>query len=81
METSYVQQDRYDNDNNDMHESLLDPINLSPFGNIKKKRRGCLDGLKAEGVEEETQSGGKPSSPHADLPDGSQYYSCAARDG
>ena len=37
METSHVQQDRYDNDNNDMHEGLLDPINFSPFGNIKKK--------------------------------------------
>ena len=33
-------QDRYDNDDNDMHEGLLDPIYFSPFGNIKKKLRG-----------------------------------------
>ena len=32
----YANQDRYDND---MHESLLDPRYLSPFGNIKKKLR------------------------------------------
>ena len=31
METSHVQQDRYDNDNNDMHEGLLDPINIPPL--------------------------------------------------
>ena len=30
METSHVQQDRYDNDNNDMHERLLDPCGPSP---------------------------------------------------
>ena len=64
-----------------MHESLLDPINLSPFGNIKKKRRGCLDGLKAEGVEEETQSGDMPSSPHANSPNNSQYDQCTSGDG
>ena len=40
METSHVQQDRYDNDNNDMHEGLLDPIYFSFFGNIKKKWKG-----------------------------------------
>ena len=76
-------QDRYDNDDNDMHEDLLDPINFSPFGNIKKKhdgRGGCLDSLKAEGVEKETQSVGKPSSPHADSPDDSQYDQCATGD-
>ena len=33
-------QDRYDNDDNDMHKGLLDPIYFSPFGNIKKKRMG-----------------------------------------
>ena len=42
METKphMYKQDRYDYDDNDMHEGLLDPINFSPFGNIKKKRRG-----------------------------------------
>ena len=54
-----------------MHEGFLDPINFPPFGNIKKNRGGCLDSLKAEGVEEETQSGGMPSSPHADSLDDS----------
>ena len=33
-------QDRYDNDDNDMHEGLLDPIYFSLFCNIKKKLRG-----------------------------------------
>ena len=64
-------QDRYDNDDNDMHESLLDPIYFSPFGNIKRNGGGSLDSLKAEGVEKETQSGGKSSSPHADSLDDS----------
>ena len=63
-----------------MHERLLDPINISPFGNIKKKRRG-IDSLKVEEVEKETQSGDMPSSPHADSPDGSQYDQCTAGDG
>ena len=66
-ETSHVQ-----NDDNDMHEGLLDPINISPFGNIKKKRRG-IDSLKVEEVEKETQNEDMPSSPHVDSPDGSQY--------
>ena len=35
-------QDRYDNDDNDMHEGLLDPINFSSFGNIKKNPKGDL---------------------------------------
>ena len=73
-------QDKYDNDDNDMHEGLLDPINFPPFGNIKKNRGGCLDSLKAEGVEEETQSGGMPSSPHADSLDDSQDDQCSTRD-
>ena len=52
-----------------------------PFGNIKKKNgEGFLDSLKAEGVEEETQSGGKPSSPHANSPDDSQYDQCSTGD-
>ena len=79
METSHVQQDRYDNDNNDMHEGLLYPINFSPFGNIKKKRRGMSRQFQGRG-EEETQNGGKPSSPHADSPNDSKYDQCAARD-
>ena len=62
-------QDRYDND---MHEGLLDPIYFSPFGNIKKKRRGIPNTLKAEEVVVETQNVGKPSSPRADSPGGSQ---------
>ena len=37
---TYAKQDRYDNDDNDMHEGLLDPIYFSPFGNIKNKLRG-----------------------------------------
>ena len=55
---------RYDND---LHVGLLDPKYLSPFGNIKNKRRGS-PWIKAEEVEVEveTRSGGKPSSPHAD---------------
>ena len=77
METSHVQQDRYDND---MHEGLLDPINFPPFGNIKKNRGGCLDSLKVEGVDEETQIKGKPSSPYADSPDDSQYDQYATGD-
>ena len=80
METSHVQQDRYDNDNNDMPEGLLDPINLSPFGNIKKKRRGIPNTLKAEEVVVETQNGGKPSSPRADSPGGSQDAQSFVRD-
>ena len=83
METKphMYKQDRYDNDDNDMHEGLLDPINFPPFGNIKKNRGGCLDSLKAEGVEKETQSEGKPSSsPHADSPDDSQYDQCTVGD-
>ena len=63
-----------------MHEGLLDPINFPPFGNIKKNRGGGLGSLKAEGVEEETQSGDLPSSPYADSPDDSQYDQCATGD-
>ena len=42
METKphMYKQDKYDYDDNDMHEGLLDPIYFSLFGNIKKKRRG-----------------------------------------
>ena len=40
MKPHMYKQDRYGYDDNDMHEGLLDPINFSPFGNIKKKRRG-----------------------------------------
>ena len=36
----YVKQDRYDNDDHDMHEGLLDLIYFSLFGNIKKKLKG-----------------------------------------
>ena len=56
-----------------MRDSLiLDPINISPFGNIKKKRKGIPNTLKAEEVVVETQNVGKPSSPRADSPSGSQ---------
>ena len=37
---TYAKQDRYDNDDNDMYEGLLDSIYFSLFGNIKKKLRG-----------------------------------------
>ena len=40
MKPHMYKQDRYDYDDNDMHEGLLDPIYFSPFGNIKKKLRG-----------------------------------------
>ena len=49
-----------------MHVGVLNPKYLSPFGNIKKKRRGIPNKLKAEEVVVETQNGGKPSSPRAD---------------
>ena len=44
--------------------------NFSPFGNIKKKRKGGLEDIKAE--VEETLSEGRPSSPHAVDPYASQ---------
>ena len=37
---TYAKQDRYDNDDNDMYEGLLDPIYFFPFDNIKTKLRG-----------------------------------------
>ena len=42
METSHVQQDRYDNDNNDMHERLLDPRSYKylPLWQHKKETEG-----------------------------------------
>ena len=42
METKphMYKQDRYDYDDNDMHEGLLDPINFSLFDNIKKETEG-----------------------------------------
>ena len=36
---TYAKQDRYDNDDNDMHEGFLDPIYFSPIGNIKNKKK------------------------------------------
>ena len=77
---TYAKQNRYDNDDNDMHEGLLDPIYFFPFGNTKRNRGRTLDNLKAEGVEEEIQSGGKPSSLHANSPGDSQCDQCSAGD-
>ena len=37
---TYAKQDKYDNDDNDMHEDLLNHRYFSLFGNIKKKLRG-----------------------------------------
>ena len=55
-----------------MHVSLLDPKYLSPFWQHKKWTKGDLYEIKAEEVEVETRSIGKPSSPHADSPGDSQ---------
>ena len=55
-----------------MHVSLLDPKYLSPFWQHKKGTKGDLYEIKAEEVEVETRSIGKPSSPHADSPGDSQ---------
>ena len=63
-----------------MHVGFLDPKYLSPFGNIKKKRRGIPNTLKAEEVVVETQNVGKPSSPRADSPGGSQDAQSSVRD-
>ena len=52
---------------------------LSPFGNIKNKRRG-IDEIKVEEVEVETQSADKPSSPHANSPSDPQYAQSSVGD-
>ena len=55
-----------------MHVSLLDPKYLSSFWQHKKETNEDLYEIKADEVEVETQSVGKPSSPHADSPGDSQ---------
>ena len=52
-----------------MHVSLLDPKYLSSFWQHKKERNEDLYEIKAEEMEVETWSVGKPSSPHVDSPD------------
>ena len=54
-----------------MHVSLLD-LNISHFWQHKKETTGDLYEIKAEKVEVETQSVGKPSSSHVDSPGDSQ---------
>ena len=56
-----------------MHVSLLDPKYPSPFWQHKKEMKGDLYEIKAEEVEVETRSVGKPSSPHVDSPGDSQW--------
>ena len=55
-----------------MHVSLLDPKYL-PLLKTSKMNKGGLYEIKVEEVEVETQSVGKPSSPHADSPGDSQW--------
>ena len=63
-----------------MHVSLLDPKYLSSFWQHKKERNEDLYEIKADEVEVETQSVGKPSSPLADSPDDSQCAQSSARE-
>ena len=63
-----------------MHVSFLDPKYLSPFWQHKKETKGDLYEIKVEEVEVETQSIGKPSSPHVDSSSNSQYTLSSTRD-
>ena len=62
-----------------MHVSLLDPKYL-PILKTSKMNKGGLYEIKAEEVEVETQSVGKPSSPHVDSPGNLQCAQSFAED-